>query len=86
MNQLFSIYDEKTLVFGQPFQAKTQGEALRMFAAAVNQPDSLLNDYPNDFTLYQIGSFNSENGLLTSECPLVNITRGSNVLLPSKAE
>ena len=57
--RIFTVYDSKAAIYGQPFYAVTDGIALRMFSDAVNNhsPDNALNRYPEDFTLYYIGEF-----------------------------
>ena len=60
--ELYSIRDAKAEAYGNPFTQKTKGEALRSFMTAVNDPKTTLHQYPEDFDLYQIGTWNDQNG------------------------
>lgn len=61
---VYSILDLKTKAYGQPFYAKTRGEAIRSFTSAINagQPDNMLRKYPGDFELYEIATWDDNLG------------------------
>lgn len=63
----FSIYDVKAEAFNQPFFMLTEGEAIRGFQAELNNNDSMMRQYPHDYTLYMIGRFDNKDGKLTTE-------------------
>lgn len=73
---VFSVYDEKACFFGGPFYAKTDGEAIRSFNAAVQDSGSSIGMFPSDFSLYRIGSFDDGSGALEAVTP-VFLSRGS---------
>ena len=50
---LYSIKDAKT-GFMTPVLEQGDPAALRNFAHAVNQPDSIMHDCPNDFSLFKV--------------------------------
>ena len=79
---LYSIKDAKT-GFMTPVLEQNDAAALRNFSAAVNQPDSLMRQYPNDFALFKVGNFDTDDGLepLTS---LVLVADASEVLRNEK--
>lgn len=62
--QIFSIYDIKSKTFGQPFFSQTEGTARRSFQDLANDPQSQVNKYPDDFTLFLIGSFDDDDAEL----------------------
>lgn len=62
----FSIYDEKAKVFHQPFYFSQRGEAVRVISDTVSDPKTSLNRHPEDYKLYQIGSFDDNSGRLES--------------------
>ncbi|QXP08310.1 MAG: nonstructural protein [Arizlama microvirus] len=62
---LYSIYDEKACFFQFPFPAKTRSEAVRMVTDALNTPDTLIAKHPEDFSLYELGTFNDADGVYT---------------------
>lgn len=59
---IYSVYDSKTQAYMQPWMARTRGEAIRSFTEAVNDPKSSFNKYPGDFTLFEIGTWDDQNG------------------------
>ncbi len=59
---LYSIKDVKT-GFMTPLLEQGDPAALRNFSAAVNQPDSIMFQYPNDFALYKVANFDTDSGI-----------------------
>lgn len=59
---LFSTYDSKINSYQPPFTAEHAGEAIRAFERASNDPESNIYHYPSDFTLFEIGIFDTETG------------------------
>ncbi|UOF80675.1 DNA binding protein vP5 [Microviridae sp.] len=64
--KVFSVYDSKAEAYLQPFFSTTLGMATRMFGDAVKDQQHNFNKHAADFTLFQIGEFDDENGLLVS--------------------
>lgn len=60
--KIYSIYDNKAEAYMEPFFATTAGLAIRRFADTANNPDTMLFRHPNDFALYEIGTFNDKAG------------------------
>lgn len=70
--QVFSVFDSKAKVFQQPFFSHNVGTALRSWEQAVAKPDSIFAQYPADFTLFNIGTFNDETGELVKHSEPLN--------------
>lgn len=68
--QLFCIYDSAALRYLDPFNAPTIEFALREFRTAVNKDGHQFNQYPADYTLFHIGAFDPEKGILLPSNPL----------------
>ena len=68
--KVYSVYDEKALVYGLPTCFSTDGLALRSFADLVSNQNSNVNKYPSDFKLYRIGEFNDANAEMISITPV----------------
>lgn len=66
---MFSVWDSKSGLYGQPYFAQREEVAVRHFAAALSDPESMLGKFPEDFTLFHIGHFNEESGTLTPCTP-----------------
>lgn len=75
---LYSIKDAKT-GFMTPVLEQCDAAALRNFAHAVNQTDSLMHDCPNDFSLFKVANFDTDKGVEPLDCPVL-IADASEVL------
>jgi len=64
--KVYSVYDEKALVYGLPTCFATDGLALRSFADLVSNPNSNVNKYPSDFSLFHLGHYDSISGSFTN--------------------
>lgn len=62
MLYMFSIYDSKSDTFQTPFFAQSNGTGVRMFHKLANDSDTIVGQYPSDFTLFEIGQFDDTNG------------------------
>ena len=62
--KVYAVYDSKAEAFNEPFYAAKDGLAIRIFTDHVNKPESIWNKYPSDFTLFHVGEFDNEKGLL----------------------
>lgn len=62
--KVFSVFDEKAQVFGQPFFLPHNGIALRSFSDLVQDSQTSINRHPEDFKLYLIGSYDDNSGSL----------------------
>lgn len=53
--------------FGKIFDSYSDATAIREITMAVNSPRgmSLISDRPEDFSLYKIGTFNTDTGVFT---------------------
>lgn len=67
--RIYSVRDEMVGKYHNPtFIAEgehSEEEAIRIFKMSVNG-NPLWNNSPNDFTLYQIGTFDDETGVFTT--------------------
>nr|AVQ10215.1 DNA binding protein VP5 [Gokushovirinae environmental samples] len=52
-----SVMDNAVAAFMQPFFAKSVGEARRSFRDAVGDPKMEFNKHPEDYHLYQFGTW-----------------------------
>lgn len=53
-----SVYDSATEAYMRPFTAQTVGQAVRMFEDEVRAEGNPLSAHPEDYSLFQIGTFN----------------------------
>lgn len=67
--KMYSFLDEKAKLFSRPFYANHDGEALRSFSAVVADKESMPGKFPADFTLWRIGVWNDNTGVIKSDKP-----------------
>ena len=68
-----SVQDVKAEFFGRPFTARSEAEAVRMFADGIKDNQTQMSQHPEDFILYHIGLFNDETGEITPGKPRILI-------------
>lgn len=76
--QIFSIYDSKAKVFSQAFFSPNIAVALRSFSVAVNDRETQLFKHPEDFSVFHIGEFDDDTGLLVPLLPVVSLGLAAN--------
>lgn len=75
---IFAIHDSLAEAYNTPFFSKNAATALRQFADACKNPESGFHQHAADYTLYQIGVYESDNGRVAH--------MESNVLLGNAAQ
>lgn len=63
----FAVFDKAVGAYLQPFNLRTIEEGIRLFKTTVNNPNSPFHNYPADYTLFQIASYDEESGLYTQD-------------------
>lgn len=68
--EMFSVFDSAAKAFMEPFVAQTIEVAIRRFRASVNHEGSDFGRFPEDYTLFHVGTFVQESGtVLALETP-----------------
>jgi len=62
MLSVVAVFDNAVKAFGRPVFVPAVGAAIRSFIDEVNGKDTELSKHPEDFELFQLGSFNEEDG------------------------
>lgn len=62
ITNLFTIYDNKAAIYNTPFSQNNNAEAMRTFADMANDEKTTISKHPDDYDLYKIGEWNSNNG------------------------
>lgn len=78
---VISIHDTASKTYLPPFNVRHIGEAKRHFAGSVNGGDNLIAQNPGDFTLFRIGRYDDETGVLE---PLEHENLGNGVVFLKK--
>ena len=67
--QMYSIFDQAAKAFAQPFFMHNDGLAIRAFQDNANSADSQIAKHPDQFTLYNIGTYDDQTGQVDTVDP-----------------
>jgi len=73
---IFAVYDDKAGAYSRPFFMATRGLALRAFADSVNDLSHPIGQHPEDYYLFQAGTFDNASGKLLSDDTLLYVAHG----------
>lgn len=76
---VYAIRDEKVGFDTQLILQANESAAVRGFSYMVNNAQSITGFAPADFSLYQIGEFESDNGIIDPVVPIKFIVNGGSV-------
>lgn len=62
IKQVFTVFDEKSNAYLQPFYLDTVGQAKRAITDCVNDHTHAFGRHPSDYTLFHLGTFNDATG------------------------
>lgn len=79
LKSLYTIYDQKTREYLHPFMSINEDTAKRDFYNTMSQIPNM-SQHPQDFALYQIGSFETDSGEITSQTPVQFLINGIDCL------
>lgn len=68
--KVFAVRDMKALAFLQPFFSNSVGSALRAFGDAVSDNSCPFAKHPEDYVLYEIGTYDDSTAELQSVSPV----------------
>lgn len=74
--KIFSIFDTKAEAFNTPFFFSFPGQATRAFEDLVNDPQSQISKHPEDYSLFELGEFDSTTGVIEKLDTPTNISLG----------
>jgi len=75
----YSILDTKSKIYNNPYFLINDAVAVRQFGLIVNDKESLISKYPEDFRLYRVGKFDMRTGKIITEENPVEIAHGLNL-------
>lgn len=64
VKKIYSIYDEKSEAFLQPFFLDTHGQAIRAIVDCLTDPNHNFARHTADYTLFHLGEFDDQDGTL----------------------
>lgn len=86
MMKVFSVYDLKSESFEAPFFSPAVGAAVRMFADAVNDPQTRLAKHPADYQLFEVASYDDAVGVFSNIIPAKLLGQGSDFVVRVPAQ
>lgn len=79
-----SVYDSKAKTFSPPMFFRTAAEAVRSFGSAVQDKTGAIGQYPADYSLVQVGTFDDETAELHPVAPIRILTTGNDFIQTGK--
>ena len=79
---IYMVFDTAAAIYMGPIVHRTDGEALRDFEAISTNAETKIGQNPEDFSLYKVGMFNDNDGILQ---PLEKICLGTALEMVAKA-
>lgn len=61
MFKVFTVYDSKAECYLPPIYVKSKGEVIRSIGELANNPEHNFGKYPEDYTLFEVGSWNDND-------------------------
>lgn len=77
----FAILDEKAEMHLPTFTARNRAVAHRMFETAVLQDGHDFNKHPEDYSLWETGTFNQDTGVNTDISPHSNVVNAHHIIM-----
>nr|QJB19633.1 MAG: nonstructural protein [Microvirus sp.] len=77
---VYSAYDAKSELFMSPFMAVNDGTAVRLFGGVVRDSNTLVGQYPDDFQLFHLATFDDKTGAYESIAPAKLIVAASSLV------
>jgi hypothetical protein len=68
--KLYAVHDTKAGTYMMPFPMLTDQLALRSFQQGCLDPQTPMAQYPLDHSIFRIGTYDDETGILESETPI----------------
>jgi len=73
-HKIFTIYDSKAKAYLTPFFMHEEGMALRVFADCINDQEHQFGKHPEDYTLFNIGSWTDDKAKFLTNNPIALAT------------
>jgi hypothetical protein len=74
---MYTLYDSKAEFYSAPFFSPNEQVATRDFHKLIYVTGAIAPSYAGDFTLFEVGSFNSDSGLFEALPNLRQVVAGS---------
>jgi hypothetical protein len=82
--KIFSIYDSKVKHWQHPQFLEKTGTIMRAFEEIANDPKHQVGQHPEDFVLYEIGTWNDDTGEIKMNKHVASLGRAIDFVKPSQ--
>lgn len=82
--KIFSIYDSKAQGYISPWCVPSTAFAVRIFSDDCNNPESAFWMHPEDYTLFELGSFDVETGNIEKQATPLAVVKAIDLIDPEK--
>ena len=79
----YSIFDSAVNAYMRPFVMQADAQAIRMLGDESVRADSDISGHPEDYSLFRLGSFDDNEGLLKA-CEPICIARAHELVAKSR--
>lgn len=76
----FAVFDVKAAAYGNPMFISNAGLAIRGFSDACHDPATAMAKHPGDYSLFEIGSYDPNSGILKAVSPPVHVASAASML------
>lgn len=81
--RLFAIFDKVAQIYTDPISRLNSAVAERDFKTVCGDEGTVYNKHPNDFALYELGSWDPSTGGIESFVPPILVCDGSKFARPN---
>lgn len=71
--KVYAVFDSKVSAYMNFFQAQSDGQAIRSFTKAAIEEGHDFNQFPGDYTLFRLGTWYPDKGVIEMEEARVNL-------------
>nr|UXQ88125.1 MAG: nonstructural protein [Microvirus sp.] len=75
IHKIYSVYDSKAETYTPPFFQHREAMALRTFADCCNDDGHTFGKHPEDYTLFDLGTYDDDNGCITQD-KIISVANG----------
>lgn len=83
IHQIIAVYDVKSACYARPVAVPADGAAIRSFQDAVNDKSTEYHKHPEDYAMFNIGTYDDQSGEITSSKPR-QLAQAASLLDPTK--
>lgn len=79
MLKIYTVHDSKAEAYLPPFFSSAHGLAIRGFEDAANKEGHPFNQHPGDYTLFHVGEFDEQTGIISISKTHTNLGKAIDV-------